>query len=72
MAGLDSSFQSEGINSMVAEAVEEYVFDSTEAAYEYQGEHAPMGFMAERGGFHDEIFAHLWDHKHFSFAIHSF
>ena len=31
---------------MVAEAMEEYALASAEAAYEYPGEQAPMGFLA--------------------------
>ena len=53
MAGLGSIFQSEESNYMVAETMEEYAFNSAEAAYEDPGEQAPMGFMAAWGGFHD-------------------
>ena len=37
MAGLGSSFQSEESNSVVAEAMEEYVLASAEAVYEDPG-----------------------------------
>ena len=46
MAVLGSSFQFEEINYMKAEAMEEYVLASAEAAYEDPGEQAPMGFLA--------------------------
>ena len=38
IAGLGSSFQSEESNSMVAEAMEEYVLASAESSYEDPGE----------------------------------
>ena len=64
MAGLGSKFQSEESNYMAAEAMEEYYLASSEAAYEDPGEQAPMGFMAERGLFHDGNASQWWDHKH--------
>ena len=64
MAGLGSIEES---NSMVAEAIEEHVLDSEEATYEDPGEHAPRGFMAAGGGFHDGNASHWWDQKHPSF-----
>ena len=45
MAGLGIIFQSEESNSMVAEAMEEYLLASAELAYEDPGEQAPIGFM---------------------------
>ena len=35
------------------ESLEEYALDSVEAAYEYPGQQAPMGFMASGGEFHE-------------------
>ena len=63
MAGLGSIFQSMESNSMVAEVMEEYALDYSEAAYEDPWEQAPMGFMAAGGGFHDGNDYHLWDKK---------
>ena len=63
MAGWNSSFQYEESNSMVAEAMEEYVLLSAEEAYEDPGEQAPMVFMTTEGGFHDGNDYHWWDHK---------
>ena len=64
MAFLVSSFQYEESNSMVAEAMEEYALACIEAACEYPGEQAPMGFMATGGGFYDGNASHWWDQKH--------
>ena len=72
MAGLGSSFQSEESNSVVAEAMEEYVLASAEALYEDPGEQAPMCFMDAGGVFHDLNFYHWWDQKHPSFPSHTF
>ena len=44
--------------------MEEYVFASTEAAYEDSGEYVPMGSMDTGGGFHDGNAYHWWDQKH--------
>ena len=46
MSGLGSSFQYEEINYMVAEATEEILLASAEAAYEDPGEQASLGSMA--------------------------
>ena len=46
LSGLDSSFQSEEKNSMLAEEPKEYALASAADAYEYPGQHAPMVFMA--------------------------
>ena len=67
MAGLGSIFQSEEINYMVAEAMEGYVLASAEAAYEYPGEQAPMGFIASGGGFHYGNSSHQCYQKHLSY-----
>ena len=71
MAGLVGSFQSEEINSIVAEAVKEYMLASEESSYEDQGEHAPMGFMAAGGGFHHGYFltGGIINNPHFLFII---
>ena len=61
MAGWGGSFQYEESNSIVAEAMEEYVLDSVKAAYEDTEEQAPMGFMTAGGGFHDGNYLHWWD-----------
>ena len=63
MAGLISTFQSDKINSMLAEDMEEYLLASEEAAHEDLGEQAPMGFMAAGGIFHDGNASHWWDQK---------
>ena len=43
---------------MLEEELKEYALASAEAAYEYPGEKAPMGFMDSGGGFHDENASH--------------
>ena len=47
---------------MLAEAMEEYMLASAEAANEYTGEHAPMVFMASGGGYHDGNASCWWYH----------
>ena len=56
MDGLVGRFRSEEINSIAAEAIEEYMLASEEASYKDPGEQAPMGFMAAGGGFHHGYF----------------
>ena len=67
MSGLGSSFHYEEINYTIAESMEEYALDSTEAAYEYPREKASMRFMAAGGGFNDGNVSHWWYRKHSSF-----
>ena len=71
MSVLGSSFKYEESNYMVAGAMEEHALASSEEAYEYPGGHAPMGFTAIGGGFHDVNDSHWWDQKHPSFTSHN-
>ena len=64
---LVSSFQSKERNSMVAEAMEEYVLASAETAYEDPGKQVPMGLMVSGGGFYNGNASHWWDWKNPSF-----
>ena len=48
-AGFSIIFQYESNNSMLAYTMEEYILDSSEAAYENHGEQAPRGFMSLGG-----------------------
>ena len=71
MVVLDSRFQYEDSNYMVVEAVEEHALDSAEAAYEYPGEQAPIGFMSSGEVFHDENDSRWWNQKHASLTNHT-
>ena len=57
---------------MVAEAMEEYVLSSAEAAHKDIGEQAPMGFIALGEYFHDGNFYHSCNQKHPSFPSQNF
>ena len=69
MTGLDSSFQKEESNYMLAEAIQEYALAYAETAYEDPGKHAPMGFMASGGESHEYRNSyHWWYQKRPSFT----
>ena len=53
MEVLGSSFQYGKKNSMLVEALEEYVLDSVEYDYEEPGKQAPMILMTSGGELHD-------------------
>ena len=72
MIGLGSISQSEESNYTVAEAMEEYLLASTEAAYGYPGEQAPMVCIASGGGFQYRSYYHWWEQKHPSFPSQNF
>ena len=67
MAGLESSFQSEENNSMLAEEIKEYALASAEEDYKEPGKHATMVFMYSGGEFHDGNDSHWEDQKQPSF-----
>ena len=60
MYGLGSSFQSEEINSMVAEAMEEFVLASAEGYCEDPWRQIIMVFMASGAEYHEAINASHW------------
>ena len=64
MAGLGIIFKSMDNNSMVSEALGEYVLASAEASYEDTGKHAPIVFMESVEEHHEYVnFTHWLDHK---------
>ena len=70
MAVLGSSFQYVDNKYMSAEALEEYVLASAEAAYQDPGQHVPMVFMASEGeSLKTGNTSHWLDQKHPSFNI---
>ena len=67
--GLDSSFKYEENNSMLAEAMEGFEFESAEEDYENPGEHTLMGCMDSGGESHEAINAFHWlDQKYQQFT----